>query len=109
MLFVDLYTPSLELYSKAAKPLTYDGLHLTEEGDKAISDVIAKALFPAAPAAKLDAAAIEKLRDGINDKNFYFFQHYDVLDGIATNVRVRRAALHGARLSLKSAASPTRR
>ncbi|HET6250286.1 MAG TPA: HEAT repeat domain-containing protein [Tepidisphaeraceae bacterium] len=81
VVFVDLYTPTLEAYSEAAKPLTYDGLHMTEEGDKVLGEIITKALFANAPAGKLNAAGLEKLRDGINDKNFYFFQHYDTLDG----------------------------
>ena len=34
--FVDLFTPSQQLYSQAARPLTINGIHLTEEGDKVL-------------------------------------------------------------------------
>jgi len=30
VLFVDLFTPSLELYAKSSKPLTIDGVHLSD-------------------------------------------------------------------------------
>ncbi|MFM8573418.1 MAG: SGNH/GDSL hydrolase family protein, partial [Pirellula sp.] len=46
VLFVDLFAPSKELYSKSTKPLTLNGIHLEDNGDQAISQVIAKALFP---------------------------------------------------------------
>ncbi len=50
--FVDLYHPSLDLYAKAVKPLTINGVHLTEEGDRQIAQVIDAALFPNDPESK---------------------------------------------------------
>ena len=49
--FVDLFTPSAELYKRASKPLTINGIHLNESGDKALAPVIDLALF-GKPAAK---------------------------------------------------------
>ena len=78
--FVDLFGPTQELYKNADKPLTINGIHMTEYGDEQLAPVIVKALFgDAAP--KLDTAGIEKLREAVNDKNFYFFERYRTLDG----------------------------
>jgi putative heme-binding domain-containing protein len=77
--FVDLYQPTRELYEKAAKPLTINGVHLTPDGDKAVAQVIDKALFgaphPASP------QTLEKLRQAVLDKDFYFFNRYRTVDG----------------------------
>jgi putative heme-binding domain-containing protein len=81
--FVDLCTPTLALYQKADKRLTINGIHLNERGDKAVAQVIAQALFGAA-AAPRDNAKLEKLRAAVNDKNFYFYNHYRAVDGYST-------------------------
>ncbi len=79
--FVDLFTPTSQWQENIKSPLTVNGIHLTEAGDQAIAPVIDRALFPGGPAIKRDAATLEKLRQAINDKNFYFFEHYRSLDG----------------------------
>lgn len=78
--FVDLFTTSQELYKSASKPLTINGIHMTEYGDQQLAPVIDRALFPGAAPAR-DTASIEKLRQAVNDKNFYFFERYRTLDG----------------------------
>ena len=79
--FVDLYKPSLELYAKAAKPLTIDGVHLTHEGDRQIAAVIDAALFPGKPAPTLEAGSYAKLRKAVLDKDFDWFNRYRTVDG----------------------------
>ena len=79
--FVDLYHPTLSLYAAAAHPLTIDGVHLTEDGDKQLAQAIDAALFADEPAAKRDAAAIEKLRQAILDKDLIWFNRYRTVDG----------------------------
>lgn len=78
--FVDLFGPTQELYAKAAKPLTMNGIHLLEHGDRALADVIVKTLFGAAtiPA---DEKQLEKLRQAVLDRNYYWFSRYRVVDG----------------------------
>ena len=77
--FVDLYTPSQQLYKDAAakgKSLTMNGLHLTAEGDKALAPVIFKQLFGEdAPAAN------EKLNAAVTEKNWQWHQRYRTIDG----------------------------
>jgi putative heme-binding domain-containing protein len=71
----------LELYAKAKKPLTINGVHLTEDGDREIAKVIDKALFPDAPEPKRDPDALEKLRQAVLDKDFHWFNRYRTVDG----------------------------
>jgi glucose/arabinose dehydrogenase len=78
--FVDLFTASQELYKNAEKPLTINGIHMTEYGDQQLAPAIDKALFASAAPAR-DSAFLEKLRSAINDKNFQFFERYRTLDG----------------------------
>ncbi len=79
--FVDLYYPSLELYSQAAKKkqsLTFNTVHLTEAGDQALAPVAFRALFgEAAP----DTAKLEKLRAAVLDKNHEWHRRYRTVDG----------------------------
>jgi len=75
--FVDLFTASQELYKYAAKePLTFNGIHLTEAGNKALAPVIFKALF-GADAPPLD----EKLRTAVAVKNEMWHSRYRTVDG----------------------------
>src|SRR5262245_1053626 len=61
--FVDLYKPTLELYGKAARPLTINGVHLNERGNEAVARLIDTALF--GPGPKRDARQMEKLRRAV--------------------------------------------
>ncbi len=79
-IFVDLFTPSQELYASAARPLTVNGIHPNEDGSKALAQVIARALFPEA-GIKMDTAQLNKLREAVLDKSETWFQRYRVLDG----------------------------
>jgi putative heme-binding domain-containing protein len=79
--FVDLFTPSLELYRTSNKPLTLNGIHLTEYGDQMLAPVIEQALFPDGPMLKRDAVALDKIHTAVLDKNFYWFNRYRTTDG----------------------------
>jgi putative heme-binding domain-containing protein len=81
VLFVDLFAASLDLYPKAAKPLSLNGVHLTAEGNRLLAQAIDRALFPGEPALQLDAKALEDLRAAVLDKCFYWYQRYRVVDG----------------------------
>jgi glucose/arabinose dehydrogenase len=80
--YVDLFTATQELYKTAGQPLTINGIHMNEFGDSQLAPVIDKALFGGdAPTHARDTAAIERLRQAVNDKNFQFFERYRTLDG----------------------------
>ncbi|MCI0460918.1 MAG: GDSL-type esterase/lipase family protein, partial [Gemmataceae bacterium] len=82
--FVDLFEPTRELYAKAPRPLTFNGIHLTERGNELLAQVIDRALFPQEPQLKRDPQSLEKLRQAIVEKNFYWFNRYRTVDGYST-------------------------
>ncbi len=79
--FVDLFAPSQALYAQSAKPLTIDGVHLSEWGDEEIAPVILERLFGGAPKVPTPAAVLEKIRAAVLDKDFYWFNRYRTVDG----------------------------
>ncbi len=76
--FVDLYHPSLELFKAAKTPLTINGVHLTEEGDKQLAKVIAKALLGKQMSA---SPSMESLREAVVDKSTHWYHRYHASDG----------------------------
>lgn len=78
--FVDLFTPSQSLYANAPKPLTINGIHLSEDGGRQIAEVISEQLFGTKQLPQTDDA-IAKLRAAIQDRNYYWFSRYRVVDG----------------------------
>ncbi len=77
---VDLFPMSQELYTQAAKKkqaLTFNGIHLTEAGDKTVAPEIFRALFgETAPTGNF-----AKLRAAINEKNAEWHARYRTVDG----------------------------
>src|SRR5207249_4869055 len=76
--FVDLFHPSQQLYAKAKQPLTVNGVHLNDNGNRLVAELLDRALFGPA---KYDAKALEKVRQAILDKNFHWFNRYRTVDG----------------------------
>ncbi len=77
--YVDLFHPTQQLYEKAKTPRTLNGIHLTDEGNRDLAEIIDLSLFGKAP--ERDAAHLERLRGAILDKNFHWFNRYRVTDG----------------------------
>jgi glucose/arabinose dehydrogenase len=82
-LFIDLFTPTLEAFGQGA-PHTINGLHLNANGENFVAAVAERALFPNGPMIKRDAAALERIKAAVLDKNFYWFNRYRVTDGFST-------------------------
>lgn len=78
--FVDLLGISAEQYDRAAKQkqsLTFNGVHLTEAGDKALAPEAFRALFgETAPGGNLD-----NLRAAVLEKNLEWHRRYRTVDG----------------------------
>jgi len=82
--FVDLFTPTQALYATAKTPLTMNGIHLLDDGDRQVAKVIVKDLFGAQQDSSQvikDEKEIERLRQGVLDKNYFWFSRYRVVDG----------------------------
>ena len=76
--FIDLYHPSMELYSKAKSNLTINGIHLNQDGNRKIGEVLTKALLGKEVAA---SPSHEKLREAVLDKNWHWHNRYRAVDG----------------------------
>jgi azurin/glucose/arabinose dehydrogenase len=77
--FVDLFKPSRELFAKAGSPLTINGIHLTEEGDRQLAPVQFKAIFGGEPPAVGDPL-IARIRSAVIDKNTEWHHRYRTVD-----------------------------
>lgn len=75
VLFVDIFTPTKSLYASASKPLTMNGIHLLDHGNKALAEVIVSELFDGTAPAR-----VSKLREAVLDKNVHWFSRYRVVD-----------------------------
>jgi hypothetical protein len=89
---VDLYSPTNELYANAAKPLTINGVHLNEQGNRQLAEVIDKVLFAGQAEPKRDPKVMEKIRQAVLDANFHWFNRYRTVDGYS---------IYGGRADLK--------
>ena len=76
--FVDLFHPSLALFIAARTPLTINGVHLTEEGNRQLAEVIAKALLGKSVSA---SGSLESLRAAVLDKETHWHARYRSRDG----------------------------
>jgi mono/diheme cytochrome c family protein/glucose/arabinose dehydrogenase/lysophospholipase L1-like esterase len=76
--FVDLFAASQQLYASAKQPLTFNGIHLTEAGNKALAPLIVAAAF--ATIAPPPGAALEKLRTAVVDKSETWHSRYRTVD-----------------------------
>ena len=78
--FVDLFAPTVELYSSAQQPLTMNGVHLLPHGNRAVASVITKSLFGRVQASASEQE-LQRLREAVVEKNYYWFSRYRVVDG----------------------------
>jgi putative heme-binding domain-containing protein len=83
--FVDLFGPTQAAYAEAKKPLTINGVHLNESGNRKVAEIIDAALFADRARAKASPseAELQKLRAAVVEKNFYWFNRYRTTDGFS--------------------------
>lgn len=79
--FVDLFTPTKARYESSTSPLTINGIHLNEHGNRVLAEIIVDALVGNAESSQVDEAALERLRAAVRDKNFHWYQRYRTVDG----------------------------
>lgn len=76
--FVNLFDLTQQLYSSSEKPLTMNGIHLLDHGNEAVArEIVKQLLAKEAPAAD----SVGKLREAVQEKNYYWFNRYRVVDG----------------------------
>ena len=76
--FVDLFHPSLELYEQSDSPLTINGIHLSETGNRLLAEVIAQKLL-GKPVS--NSPSLEPIREAVLDKNLHWWNRYRASDG----------------------------
>ncbi|MFM9962322.1 MAG: PVC-type heme-binding CxxCH protein [Planctomycetaceae bacterium] len=76
--YVDLFHPTLELFQKSTHPLTINGAHLSDEGNRQLAEVIAHELL-GKPVRS--SGAMESLRQAVLDKNLHWWNRYRASDG----------------------------
>ncbi len=76
--FVDLFTPTLDLFAGSSQRLTVNGIHLNPHGYKELAGIISQALLgkSAPPDAELTA-----LFAAVADKNWHWHNRYRATDG----------------------------
>jgi lysophospholipase L1-like esterase len=78
--FVDLFTPTKRLMDAATTPVTVNGIHVTEEGDRIVAGLLMDALgFEGTGMREASAAQrrqLEALRTLVRDKNQQFFYRW---------------------------------
>ena len=81
--FVDLFAPTRSLYATVKTPLTTDGVHLNEEGNRRVAEIIDRDLF-GAPPRTYPRTYLTALQRAVADKSFQWFKRYRTTDAFAT-------------------------
>lgn len=76
--FVNLFAQSQQIYGENKQPLTFNGIHLTPEGDKVLAPVLFKDIF-GETAPNLDS--YDKLRAAVLERNDMWHSRYRTVDG----------------------------
>ena len=80
--FVDLFTPHTRWIREGGRKLTFNGIHVTEYGDRIVSTWIAQSLgWTHGPAPYRRGEAVESLRALVNAKNDRFHRHFRAVNG----------------------------
>ncbi len=95
--FVDLFGATQALYAEADQPLTINGVHLNNEGNRRVARLITEKLLDAPPPD--NDGELEPLRQAVLDKNWHWHKRYRAPSG--NDVWGSRAELHGNRETLQ--------
>ncbi|QEG41016.1 PVC-type heme-binding CxxCH protein [Roseimaritima ulvae] len=76
--FVDLYTPTLQMYQTSSDRHTINGIHLNNTGYRKLADVISNALLGKTVPADAD---LEDIYSAVEDKNWHWHNRYRATDG----------------------------
>ncbi len=77
--FVNLFKPSTELYKAAKSPLTINGIHLTDEGDRLLAPIQFETVFGIKAPSTTDPS-VAKIREAVLQKNDEWRHRYRTVD-----------------------------
>lgn len=75
--FVDLFTPTLEMFQESDSPYTINGIHLNARGYEKLAEIISNALLGTTANVSVDS----DLYKAIEDKNWHWHNRYRATDG----------------------------
>lgn len=79
---VDLFTLTQALIAEGGEPLTINGLHLSEAGDRRLAERLEREWFGNSVLADSSRQEqVAKIRAAVLDKNFHWFNRYRTVDG----------------------------
>ena len=96
--FVDLFTPTRELFETGQNQYTINGVHLNERGNRQLARLVFGALF--GEPEMTDEARLQQIRAAVIDKNWHWFHRYRTTDGYS---------IYGGRADLKFTDGQTNR
>ena len=79
--YIDLFNPSKKIFANSDKRLTLNGVHLNDDGYKALAPVFIKALLGSQAAADEKMEVNSALLEQVNDKNFHWWHRYRAVNG----------------------------
>ncbi len=97
--FCDLFSHTLELYSVVKEPMTINGVHLNDEGNRVVSRRVLWCLTQVLDNVVTDDLRA-KIRPAVLDKNFHWFNRYRTTDGYS---------IYGGRADLRFVGGQTNR
>lgn len=76
--FVDLYSPTFQLFASSSQQYTLNGIHLSAEGYRELAGMISRSLLGQdAPA----STSVTSLYEAVKDKNWHWHNRYHATDG----------------------------
>lgn len=81
--YIDLFNPSKKIFAESDKRLTLNGVHLNDDGYKALAPAFVKALVGSERRANVGTAPEinPALLEQVNDKNFHWWHRYRAVNG----------------------------
>lgn len=76
--FVDLYSPTFQLFASSSERFTLNGCHLNDAGYRRLADMIAEALVGRSVAADAD---LSRIHAAVIDKNWHWHNRFRATDG----------------------------
>lgn len=76
--FVDLYTPTYQIFASSTDRLTLNGCHLNDVGYRRLADIISHALLGKTVAASVDLSPVHA---AVADKNWHWHNRFRATDG----------------------------
>lgn len=89
--FVDVFTPTLQLFEETSERLTLNGSHLNDAGYRALAPILLQALTGRSAPDSLN----ETLKREVDDKNFHWWHRYRAVNGYSIYGQRGEAGLDG--------------